>query len=521
MLSSAHLPIGQAGPSTGVPLALGRCERWWLWVAVLAGSLVRGAYGVYHSLWDTAPDQLAWGMGFDDLVANGLLGYRQLIHYPHEGGTLVLSLLAIPFKALDGVMPPLSWAALLVDSFSRAVQILVACRLFGRTTGRWFAVWTVLGVPLVLPWATINCGLHSLVSFAPFLLVYLARRPDVPVFRLGLITGVLACLSYDVLTFVPAVIGWWCVDQEALRERLKRVALFLLACGLGLLPHIASRTLFDNGFGLERMSPLSVRGLEHAGVDWSGLLDRLWIVLHEQLPASFLLKAPLEGWPRVAAIFFLLVFIGAVVRWCLDRRVRDRSTGLMLVVILVFCAAIAVGPFFEHRPDGHGTLYFRYFPYIIPLLCLFVLHCWGQAAWWSNIARGLFVAVCMYASLEHLRDTPIASPPNDRAVGWVLSRKYGHEPDVLLRMLHAAPDHKREDLAYGYGWGTAAALFDRKVVPDTVDVLLLDSLMMRYDAPWRPMIADGVLQAFGDGITPVLDQRIGEMLRERYARSAR
>ena len=138
---------------------------------VMAGTLVRFAFGSSHELWNSAPDQLAWGLALEDLVNGGTFAYKQLIHYPHEGGSSFLGLLAFLFVPLSGIMPPLSWAALLVDTLVRIIQINVAHRLFGARTAMWFAVWTVFAAPLMLPWSIIDFGLHALMSFAPFVLI--------------------------------------------------------------------------------------------------------------------------------------------------------------------------------------------------------------------------------------------------------------------------------------------------------------------------------------------------------------
>ena len=68
--------------------------------------------------------------------------------------------LAIALTPLDGWLPPLSWAALVVDTLSRYFQIRIATRLFGESTAIWFGAWTVLSVPLILPWGTVDFGLH-------------------------------------------------------------------------------------------------------------------------------------------------------------------------------------------------------------------------------------------------------------------------------------------------------------------------------------------------------------------------
>ncbi|MBL7983863.1 MAG: hypothetical protein JNM91_02645, partial [Flavobacteriales bacterium] len=54
---------------------------WWWFALVLAGTIVRFLFGLKYELWNGAADQLAWGIGLDDLLANPGIAYKQLIHY--------------------------------------------------------------------------------------------------------------------------------------------------------------------------------------------------------------------------------------------------------------------------------------------------------------------------------------------------------------------------------------------------------------------------------------------------------
>ncbi len=105
-------------------------RSWHIYVALLMGTIVRLAYGIYAQNWMSAPDQIAWQLSIDEAVANGAISYRSLIHYPHEGGSIFISLIAICLKPFENLMPPLSLAALLIELFGRYIQIKFTQRLF-------------------------------------------------------------------------------------------------------------------------------------------------------------------------------------------------------------------------------------------------------------------------------------------------------------------------------------------------------------------------------------------------------
>ena len=52
------------------------------------GSILRLVYGVLYTPWELAPDQIAWEI----IIRNGEFSYSNLIYYPHEGGSFLISL---------------------------------------------------------------------------------------------------------------------------------------------------------------------------------------------------------------------------------------------------------------------------------------------------------------------------------------------------------------------------------------------------------------------------------------------
>lgn len=483
-------------------------------VLVLLGTVVRFAFGYHAVLWCCAPDQSAWDLNLRYALNTGVPAYHELIHYPHEGGSLVLSLLAIALTPFKEWLPPLSWAALVVDTLSRYLQIRCVSRLFGKPTGAWFGAWTVLSVPLILPWATVDFGLHSLVAFMPFLFIRLAMDPERSDRKLGILAGVGGCLAYDCLILVPAYLAWSFTTAGTTRPRLVGAAGFLLWAFIGFLPHVLLRTCLDNAFVLENMPALGIRGLEHEPLRLISTLPHVVTVWTTTLPASLLLSAiePLSSRTTVLVVLFFIVLGSASA--LRPRHVRTGAEWLILLVILLFSIAYAMSPLFFDRSDAKSYLPYRHFSFIAPLLVLLMM-----AGLMRIRARpwllGAWLTVCAWASITFMVRTGPCATGNDEATGWVLARKYGHDPDRLVAIAELELEHSREELVRGYGWGMTTTIFEHASLRDSIPMERLSRIWSRFPAPYRAQLLDGVRVAFAPGITPVLDSAICPVLMNR------
>jgi hypothetical protein len=180
-------------------------KGWQLAVALVLGTVVRVAYGFSIHAWYGAPDQLAWGLSLSEMLQHGHWNYFQTIHAPHEGGSLIIGLLALLLSPFQFIMPPLSLAALLIDLVSRLIQIRVV-GLVNKTAAPWYAAWTVFAVPALVPWGTVNFGLHALAGFFPFLIIYIGYRWGGHKYLALILAGFCALslsVSYDNLVLVP------------------------------------------------------------------------------------------------------------------------------------------------------------------------------------------------------------------------------------------------------------------------------------------------------------------------------
>lgn len=260
---------------------------------VLSGTLLRLIFGIFSKDWMAAPDQLAWGLSLDEMMQSGTFSYKQLIHYPHEGGSLIVSIVAICLRPFNFILPSLSLSALLIDTISRWIQIKLVQKMFGTVTMSWFALWTVLAVPLLLPWATVNFGLHSLSAFLPFIFIYFAtvhisKMPGG--FWCGLVAGLSVSFSYDNLIFIPTFLIWKLFDSGKLLDKFRTMGMFLSIALIAMIPHMMVRFFADNGFQLEQLSSTSIRGVAWGTVLSLQSLQNLVYVLQNHLPASFFLS---------------------------------------------------------------------------------------------------------------------------------------------------------------------------------------------------------------------------------------
>ena len=505
--ATSHMVTSGPVQQDRVPTRLERIPwGWW----VLLGTVLRGVHGVAAHTWNTSPDQLAWGLGLEDAWRSGGAAYLQWVHYPHEGGSLLLSLLARVFVPLASVMPPLSWAALVADSGCRAVQILVARRSFSPQAALAFSLWTVLAVPLMLPWGTINMGLHALVSFAPFLLLAAVQRPVERPLLLGVGVGALCMLAYDAALLVPAYVGFVWLGASGVQARAGHVLKFLLGAVLGLLPHVLTRLWVDHGFLLEQLPMFSIRGLEQDPLHLADAPGRLLASWTTWLPGSLFMTAVDAPLVRVLVLITasLLVWGGLGLRGVPTAQRRVVYMGLWLIA--VFWAVVVFAPFFEPRDDGAGYVYYRYFPFIVPLVALLVLE--GLVQRRGTWAAWGFVGFCGLSSLVFLvrqEDRPL---PMDEATGWVLGRKYGHDPQLLGRIMAGAGTERKYQLTFGAGWGTAAAMFDRRTATDTAAMHRFQRTRAMWPVGELTAFDHGVERAFGPDVTPRLDPAIRELL---------
>ncbi|MEO6325017.1 MAG: hypothetical protein ABIT01_08850 [Thermoanaerobaculia bacterium] len=480
--------------------------------------MIRFVYALKFQGWTRAPDQLAWELLLDEARSTGLR-YDQLVHYPHEGGSIVLSLLALLLTPLvrSAGLPSLVLAALLFDTAARAAAIAVARRVFGGGAALTYALFSVFSLPLLLPWSVLGFGLHAASGIWPivFLLfthVGLGTRRRAALF--GAFVALAIVFSYEDLALVPAALVLVVLEARGARGAAgRRVMLGFAASCAGLLSlHLLVRVTVPTGFLLQPHGPLSVRGLDFLSPPLGDLLSLWRRVFSHTLPGATQLPALAGLGKESLRVGFVLVAAGGVLLAILRRETR-RAAALGALVLVTWLLLYAASPLFGPRRDFDDFIYYRHLAFILPLLSLLALAGFSARRHALRLGALVLIATSIAAGVNALRDVK-ASVPNDTSTGWVLAHKLGHDPDRLIRLLEVGGPRRR-DLVFGYGWGYAAALFetaDATSPAGLAGVERVRRVAALVPVELRGAFGEGIRFAFGPGITPRLDPRVLELI---------
>ncbi|HQQ93355.1 MAG TPA: hypothetical protein PLQ93_02275 [Bacteroidia bacterium] len=475
----------------------------------ISGTLFRLVFAWQSHIWNMAHDQIVWSLSLQDMVSNSDFDYKHLIHYPYEGGTVPISLLALLFIPFLSFVKSLSAAALVCDTLIRYLQIRIAERIFGATTAFWFACWTILAVPEMLPWGTSFFGLHYVNSIVLFLFLYACVRQESkltrPV-RLALVAGLGIVFSYHNIILLPAYLIWLLMQESTLRQKARDYMLFLLTMLPILALHGLVRVFADPGFHLEELALISPRdeswreSFQHGFVNFVSA----W---YQALPASFLVSA---GNLMSSSAQRWLVFAFLVAALAVLFLNRDKNPGTLLagLIILFFMASYAFSIFFTDRIDVKTFYLYRHFSYVIPLIVLLALHVYKNIPGIHAFMRGGFILFCGFFSVLYTLQFNRIPEPEYKIAGWILARKYGDDVSMLNRIRSVAPEKHHNELSYGYGWGMAAHLLRDKTEQDTTAVTTLCRLYRQFPEAQKPLVEEGIRFAFLDWVTPTLEPQL-------------
>ncbi len=467
---------------------------------VVLGSAARLIYALKTQLWFGAPDHLAWEMMITDVVSNGLKGYDQLIHYPHEGGSIILSLLAICFKFF-GVKQSLVWVAFGVDALARFVQLWVVQKHFDKRVFWIFGIWTIFSLPSILPWSSVNFGLHSLSSFTPFLLLHLSLTDKLKPWAIGVFIGLTTWFSYNNLVLIPVFIGYlWYIK--------KRGAFFVnLAIGfIAIIAlHVFVRTSFDAGFHLSGFSHTTIRGLGYHYLQDPSTYKNLYLVFIDSLPGSSLLPSFLmfsnsqirSLWVWISLLGFLNILIPSKTKGTQRARILSFSW------VFAFLIAYALSPFYEPHIDRTNYMYYRHLTYILPLFALVVIAGYSK----FNLGRLFLPVVLSFGVIGYISEIIAARQENSmsyEAAGWVLATKIGDDPERLTKLINENSLHKQE-LAFGYGWAFTEALFSENAqISDAPKIF--ETLFESLPSVQQCAFSEGALFAFNKDGMPKMEK---------------
>jgi len=269
-------------------------------------------------LWHSAASAGYWEESYRWTVAHELLTRpaQPLLEYQadhYQGGSLVMSLLSVPFLALFGEsMKTFKLSALLVSSGTLTMIFLLGRRFFGRSVA-WLASAAYLaGPPLVAFWGLSVMGSHgesilfSLGQIYLFLGILAGRKQELRAWAaLGLVSGLGVWFCYTSALSVAACGLAWLILRGPPR---RREFLTTLAGGLlGLAPWFAYNVRHSfQGF----VRILQLLGFGNPIDPWAaqGVLSKAAALFTHDLPVG--LMNPMDnGYSRAANAVVALAFI--------------------------------------------------------------------------------------------------------------------------------------------------------------------------------------------------------------------
>lgn len=477
----------------------------WLLVFLLLGTFVRLLFGLHTQLWNGAPDQLAWQLTLDDALQNELFSYKQLIHYPNEGGSIVLSSIALLLKQVQCGIPGLSLTALLVDTLGRLIQVVIVRKIFGEKVALYFAVWTVFSVPLLLSWSVVNFGLHHIASFSPFIYLLLLFRPMKPhsPWLFGLFCGLSLAFSYDNSVVVLAVGVVIISGIVPVTNKLAFLAKFGLATVIAFLPHLAFRLFLDNGFHLGESSSFLIRDLNFSHlITWHGGMAfvEFW---YKPLPASFFLGGVATFYQKVLHVLVILFLLFSLYKTIKQWRKMEGLKPLIVMIVCFFLLYL-LSPFYEKSGSLTSYVSYRHLSYILPAIVLWMIYVLLQrTAGTGDYFAKAWIILCIAGSGVFMWTAQPVKSVSYKETGWILARKFGDDPELLNRIRNRLPLTRQKEIMVGYGWGITTALF-RETKNERKSVLELKAIIDHFPKEYRKDVLTGVDFAFSPGITPVL-----------------
>lgn len=463
----------------------------------MLGSIFRLIYGFIHTPWLDAPDHQAWEI----ILEQGKWQYAYLIHYPHEGGSLVVSLLALFLEQITS-FSSLVITSYLLDFGIRFTALYTVDKLFDKRVSSAFGVWSILAAPMLIPWSSMSFGLHYLSSVFPFLLLILLKHStkNKKYFLFsGLILGFAAWFSLTNSILILAFYLFFLFPSN----RTYKV-FFSLITLIPILILIGVRSLlFDAGFQLNSFDTLSIRG-EHFSFTDLHLIDRLNLfpnIIYNQL----------IGTPsRYINSLTIMLIIGLSV-WglmkCIVKPSKHNLIDVIVFTLIMFYFAYLFGPFFNFSERIHYINY-RHLAYITPLLALTIIIGVSKTKlYWIN---WLFIGICSVQTCMYIFNTPVERSSDQQinvtqATGWIIATKFGHNPETVTDILESQNDSL---INQGVGWGICTALISQ--CNDEFDTTCnkineLKTLYFRYPKKYRPDLLIGFSKAHSENVTPRLD----------------
>ncbi len=425
----------------------------------------------------------------------------QADHY--QGGSLGVSLLAVPVFALAGESIALfKTVALLLSTATLVALVLVARRGFGPEAGWLAGLGYLAGPPLVAFWGVVPMGWHAesvLFTLVQVALLWRLLEGDGRTLRCWLLFGVTAGLGFwwsptSAVGVAACGLAWLLLRGLPRAGELGAAALGVAA---GLIPWLVYNVPRDF-VGLGRV--FDVLGAGDPINLWpeQGVAEKVWRLLSHDLPVG--LAAPFEGAASAWGVGLLAAGIGAALyatvgvnlaaalrtlRARASRREADPELGRLLVFPcygLIFLTGFLVSDFVVE--PQYGAIAYRLFlpPAVLLLLAGSGV---GARAWRAGGPRRVAAAVLSGGYLLSATSGTLllaARPPEEPPLmtvesgyllrGLLLHRKFeGEFETALAHARRVVKPPLRSATLTGLGWGLLYR-FEKSGESDEVSRLL-------------------------------------------------
>lgn len=484
-------------------------KRHYIFLFCILGSIVRLIYGIMHQPWLQSPDQMAWEIILDQKMFT----YDHLIHYPHEGGTIVISLISQVINILTS-LNSLSITAFILDFLIRIFQMNIIEKVFNSKIAFYFGLWTIFATSTIIPWGTTIFGLHYISGIFPFVFLFLISKREVS-FKNQILNGTIIALmiwfNYTNLMLAPIFI----IHLLTQTNRLQNAIAFLSSLLVIILLHFIIRLNFSAGFILNEYSLFSVRG-ESLSTDFKTFINRLLII--PDTLSNALIALPINGKARVYFKIVIYLFFGfSLTGIILSIRNKSFNKNVLYIIILItlFSVIYLLSPFYF--PENFGNyIAFRHLSFIVPLISLLIII--SLSFFRIKVLVYIFIVICSMRSIN-LFSLKNSVDSNDLALktGWILGSKFGHDPNKIIKLVSS--QNNNSILLQGAVWGiNSSLLFDTKQISPAdaeLKVQKLVSILTAFPKGNNTDIKKGLLISFSNKVSPVLDPALLPLIEKR------
>ncbi len=416
-----------------------------------------------------------------------------LIHYPHEGGTIPISVFS-KFIHFLGASSPLLIVSTCLNLLVRFIQLYVVRKIANKPVFWCFALWCIFGSPATLPWGMMTFGLHSVSCVFPFLFLLLISNKELVnsySWQIGIIAALAYWFSYTnailILIFIGFIISHPYSNKVRLRVAFGFVSTIFIYCLV-----ISS---FNAGFELSNPNPFFPRDTSTDSFAFG--FSKVYEFWSHTLGAALVTESTSFFIP----VLSLIIIIGL----SLNLRASNKTKNFLYVLFFIvgFSFLYSFSPYFATENKFH-FMNFRHLTYLIPIVVYFTIEGWQKFIKNNFLAPALIVVVLIGNSIYSFTNR-VDNTNHEEVLGWVLANKYGKHPEKVLKLVTGEAN---PDLYFvGVGWGTTASIFKDTKSSEIVDnVELLINLKSAYPVEFQDEFMEGVEFAFHENITPKLDK---------------